>query len=60
MKSDSERLCWLVDRSALIRTTGENSPNPEFFIVYNNGTTSDSRTSFRETIDAAMIETKSE
>jgi len=52
--TDTERLDWLIRNGALVRTGGERSPDPYYFIVYRNGETGGSYPTPLQAIDAEI------
>ena len=58
MVSDTERLEWIAENSAAIRKGGEKSPDPYYFVIYRDGSTSAADNDLRKAIDHAIKETE--
>lgn len=52
--TDTERLEWIAENSAAIRKCGEDSADPFYFIIYKNGSTSESDNDMRKAVESAI------
>lgn len=58
--TDTERLEWIAENGAAIRKSGEKSPDPFYFVIYRNGSSSSADNDMRAAIDYAIEEDKAQ